>query len=87
MIQAAIRWGFGWLLLSIVALADGSCEDSTISRKVKHKEPDGGLHDPTHEFFSKCCFLGMLNCYKLRKNRSGSFFAHNHFKDLVKTVP
>jgi hypothetical protein len=37
------------LLLSIVALADCSCEDSAISRKVKHKEPDGGLHNPTRE--------------------------------------
>jgi hypothetical protein len=40
------------LLLSIVALADCSCEDSAISRKVKHKEPDGGLHNPTRDFFS-----------------------------------
>jgi hypothetical protein len=28
--------------------------------------------------------LGMLNCYKLHKNRPGSFFAHNRFKDLIK---
>jgi hypothetical protein len=84
MIQAAICWGFGRLLLSIVALADCSCKDSAISRKVKHKELDGGLHGPTHEIFSKCCFLGMLNCCKLHKNRPGSFFAHNHFKDLIK---
>jgi hypothetical protein len=72
------------LLLSIVALADYSCEDSTISRKVKHKEPDGGLHSPTRENYSKCCFLGMLNYYKMYKNRHGSSFAHNHFKDLIK---
>jgi hypothetical protein len=44
------------------------------------------LHGPTCDFFSKCCFLGMLNCYKLHKYRPGNFFAHNHFKDLIKTV-
>jgi hypothetical protein len=53
-IQAAICWGFGWLLLSIVALADWPCEDSAISQKVKHKEPDGGLHSPMRGNFSKC---------------------------------
>jgi hypothetical protein len=35
-------------------------------------------------FFSKCCFLGMLNCCKLHKNRPGSFFALNHLKRLDK---
>jgi hypothetical protein len=62
------------LLLSIVALADSLRKDSTISLKVKHKEPDGGLHGPMHERFSKCFFC-MVNCYKLHKNRPGSFFA------------
>jgi hypothetical protein len=37
------------LLLSIAALADYSSEDSAISRKVKHKELDGGLHSPMRE--------------------------------------
>jgi hypothetical protein len=36
------------------------------------------------EIFLKCYFLGMLNCYKLHKNRPGSFFAHNHFNVLKK---
>jgi hypothetical protein len=45
------------LLLSIIALADCSCEDSAISRKVKHKEPDGGWHNPTREFFFKVLFF------------------------------
>jgi hypothetical protein len=45
------------LLLSIVALVDCSCEDSAISRKVKHKEPDGGLHNPTRDFFFKELFF------------------------------
>jgi hypothetical protein len=45
------------LLLRIVALADCSCEDSAISRKVKHKEPDGGLHNPTRDFFFKVLFF------------------------------
>jgi hypothetical protein len=58
MIQAAICLGFGWLLLSIVTRADCSCEDFTISRKVNHKEPDGGLHDPTRENFFKVLFFG-----------------------------
>jgi hypothetical protein len=49
--------GFGRLLLSIVALADCSCEDSAISQKVKHKEPDGGLYNPTREFFLKVLFF------------------------------
>jgi hypothetical protein len=40
------------LLLSIIALADCSCEDFAISQKVKHKEPDGGSHNPTRDFFS-----------------------------------
>jgi hypothetical protein len=39
------------LLLSIIALADWSSEDPAISRKVEHKEPDGGLHGPTRENF------------------------------------
>jgi hypothetical protein len=48
------------LLLSIIALADCSCEDSAISRKVKHKEPDGGLHNPAREilYFFKVLFFG-----------------------------
>jgi hypothetical protein len=75
--------GFGRLLLSIVALADCSCENSAISRKVKHKEPDGGSHNPTQEIFSKCCFLSMSNCYKLHKNRPGSFFTHKPLKELM----
>jgi hypothetical protein len=37
------------LLLSIIALADFLSKDSAISRKVKNKEPDGGLHGPTRE--------------------------------------
>jgi hypothetical protein len=37
------------LLLSIVALADCSCEDFAISQKVKHRKPDGGSHNPTRE--------------------------------------
>jgi hypothetical protein len=45
------------LLLSIVALADFSCEDSAISQKVKHKELDGGSHNPTREFFFKVLFF------------------------------
>jgi hypothetical protein len=45
------------LLLSIIALADCSCEDSAISRKVKHKEPDGGLHNPTRENCFKVLFF------------------------------
>jgi hypothetical protein len=49
--------GFERLLLSIVTLADCSCKDSAISRKVKHKEPDGGLHNPTREFFLKVLFF------------------------------
>jgi hypothetical protein len=84
MIQAAIRWGSGRLLLSIVALTDCSCEDSAISRKVKHKEPDGGLHSPMREIFQSVVFLGMLNCCKLHKNRPDRFFAHNHFKEMIK---
>jgi hypothetical protein len=48
----------GRLLLSIVTLADCSCEDSAISRKVKNKEPDGELHSPTRDFFSKVLFFG-----------------------------
>jgi hypothetical protein len=56
-IQAAICWGFGRLLLSIIALADCSCEDSAISQKVKHKEPDGGLHSPTRENLFKVSFF------------------------------
>jgi hypothetical protein len=40
--QPPSAMGFGWLLLSIVALADCLCEDFAISRKVKHREPDGG---------------------------------------------
>jgi hypothetical protein len=73
------------LLLSIVALADYSCEDFAISQKVKHKEPDGRSHNPTRDFFFKVLFLSMSNNCKLHKNRPGSFFAHkNH---LIKTVP
>jgi hypothetical protein len=45
------------LLSSIVALADCSCEDFAISQKVKHKEPDGRLHNPTREFFFKVLFF------------------------------
>jgi hypothetical protein len=45
------------LLLSIVALADCSCEDSAISQKVKHKEPNGGLHNPTREKKFKVLFF------------------------------
>jgi hypothetical protein len=44
------------LLLSIVALADCSCEDFAISRKVKRKYPDGGLHNPTREKISVLFF-------------------------------
>jgi hypothetical protein len=49
--------GFGRLLLSIIALADCSSEDFTISRKVKHKEPDGRSHNPTQIFFFKVLFF------------------------------
>jgi hypothetical protein len=66
--------GFGRLLLSIIALADCSCEDFAISRKVKHREPDGGSHNPTREIFSKCCFLSMAKNCKLHKTTPGSFF-------------
>jgi hypothetical protein len=52
--------GFGWLLLRIVTLADCSCEDFAISQKVKHKEPDGGLHGPTRDFFFKVLFFGHI---------------------------
>jgi hypothetical protein len=45
------------LLLSIVALANCSREDFTISRKVKHKEPDGGSHNPTREKNFKVLFF------------------------------
>jgi hypothetical protein len=44
------------LLLSIIALADCSCEDSAISQKVKHKKPHGGLHNPTREKISVLFF-------------------------------
>jgi hypothetical protein len=59
-IQAAICLGFGWLLLSIITLADYSCNDFAISLKVKHKEPDGGLHSPTRDFFFKVLFFGQV---------------------------
>jgi hypothetical protein len=45
------------LLLSIIALADCSREDFAISRKIKHKELDGGSHNPTREFFFKVLFF------------------------------
>jgi hypothetical protein len=73
------------LLLSIVALAECPCEDSAISQKVKHKEMDGGLHGPTREnIFSKFYFFGTVNCYKLHKDRPGSFFAHKPLLRLDK---
>jgi hypothetical protein len=71
------------LLLSIVALADFSFEDFAISRKVKHREPDGGSHNPTREKKFKVLFFEHVKNYKLRKTRPGSFFAQlNH---LIKT--
>jgi hypothetical protein len=45
------------LLLSIITLADCSCKDYAISQKVKHKEPDGGLHNPTRENFFRVLFF------------------------------
>jgi hypothetical protein len=67
------------LLLSIVALADCSCEDFAISRKVKHREPDGGSHNPTRDFFFKVLFFEHVKNCKLHKTRPDSFFAQiNH---------
>jgi hypothetical protein len=72
------------LLLSIVALADCSCKDSAISRKVKHKEPDGGLHNPMRDFFFKVLFFEHVKLLQVDKNRPGSFSHINHLKDLIK---
>jgi hypothetical protein len=84
-IQAAICLDFGWLLLSIVALADCSCEDSAISQKVKHKEPDGGLHSPTRDFFFKVSFFEHVKLLQVALKKARQFFfAQTHLKDLIK---
>jgi hypothetical protein len=76
------------LLLSIVALVDCSCKDFAISRKVKHKEPDGGLHNPTRDFFFKVLFfLACQTAASCIKIGLAVFFAHKPLTRLDKTVP